>query len=53
MCVIGPCDVLVALVELLEAALYVLEDAFVGEGAEVTESVAVAVDESVAGAVVS
>ena len=47
-CVIGPCDVLVAFVELLVAALFVLEEESVGEGAGVVESVGVGVDESVA-----
>jgi hypothetical protein len=45
--------VLVALLELPGAALSVLEDASVGEGAGVIESVGEGVDESVAGAVVS
>ena len=46
-CVIGPCDVLVESVEALGAYESVLED--VGAGAGVTESVAVGIDESVAG----
>lgn len=49
----GPCDVLVAFVELLAAALSVLEEKSVDEGAGVIESVGEGVVESVAGAVVS
>lgn len=53
MCVIGPWDVDVALVALLATPLLETVGGVVEEGASVTESVGLGVDESVAGAVES